>query len=106
MTTPRGATNAGGSGDPIRRTVRVIDPRGLHPRLILPFTNAAKGFTSTVTVWNGDLRADGRNFIDLMLLVVFPGSEVVLEVDGPDAAIAMETLAAILAAPSGEDYSI
>lgn len=125
MTTQRGAANAGGSGDrpcsgpsqaalppetaqsmPIRRNVRVIDPRGLHPRLIAPFTKAARGFASTVTVWNGDLRADGKSMFDLIMLVVFPDSEVVLEVDGPDAAAAVEALARILAAPNGEDYSI
>ena len=35
-----------------------------------------------------------------------PGAEVVLEVDGPDAAAAVQALADILASPGGEDYTI
>jgi hypothetical protein len=31
---------------------------------------------------------------------------LVLEVDGPDAHIAVDPLAAVLAAPGGEDYTI
>ena len=125
--TQRGTANSDESGDPgspsspgataaapsvestsgcIRRTVRVIDPRGLHPRLIAPFTKAARTFASNVTVWNGELRADGKSMFDLIMLVVLPESEVVLEVEGPDATIAIETLASILAAANGEDYTI
>jgi phosphotransferase system HPr-like phosphotransfer protein len=41
----------------------------------------------------------------LIGLVVMPDMEVVLEVDGPDAAMALEPLCEILAAPGGEDYT-
>ncbi|HJZ57880.1 MAG TPA: HPr family phosphocarrier protein [Gemmataceae bacterium] len=91
---------------PIRRTVRVINPRGLHPRIIDLFTKTAKGFASVVTLWNGELRANGKDVWDLITLVVLPDSDVVLEVDGPDAATAVEPLARILASPGGEDYTI
>ena len=40
------------------------------------------------------------------MLVVEPGGVVVLEVDGEDAAAAIEPLAQILAASGGEDYTI
>jgi phosphotransferase system HPr (HPr) family protein len=99
---------AGGPADggPIRRTVRVINPRGLHPRIIDLFTKTAKGFVSVVTLWNGELRANGKDVWDLITLVVLPDSDVVLEVDGPDAATAVERLTEILAAPGGEDYTV
>jgi phosphotransferase system HPr (HPr) family protein len=98
--------SANGSAGPIRRTVRVTNPLGLHWRVADRFSRAAKGFASAVTVWNGDTRADGKSPTDLLLLVALPGTEVVLEVDGPDADVAVEPLADILASPGGEDYAI
>jgi phosphotransferase system HPr-like phosphotransfer protein len=59
-----------------------------------------------VTLWNGDYRADGKNLWDLIALAVLPGTEVVLEVEGPDADAAIDPLAEILGAPAGEDYTI
>lgn len=98
--------SANGTAGPIRRTVRVVNPLGLHHRVADRLARTAKGFQATVVVWNGELRADGTSVWDLLGLVVMPGTEVVLEVDGPDAAAAVEPLADILAAPGGEDYTI
>lgn len=89
-----------------RRTIRVINPRGLHPRIIDLFTKTAKQFASSVTVWNGDLRADGKSVFDLILLVVLPETDVILEVEGPDASEAIEPLTKVLASAGGEDYII
>jgi phosphotransferase system HPr (HPr) family protein len=95
-----------GSAGPIRRTIRVINPLGLHHRVADRLARAAKGFQATVTVYNGDLRADATSVWDLLGLVVLPGTDVVLEVDGPDADAAVGPLADILASPGGEDYTI
>jgi phosphotransferase system HPr (HPr) family protein len=86
--------------------VRVTNPLGLHYRAADRFSRAARGYDCSVTVYNGDLRADGKSLTDLILLVVFPDTEVVLEVEGPDAARAIDPLSTILAAPCGEDYTI
>ncbi|MCI0702750.1 MAG: HPr family phosphocarrier protein [Planctomycetia bacterium] len=91
---------------PMRRTVRVINPLGLHWRVAEQFSRTAGRYTSAVVVRNGETSADGKSPTSLILLVALPGTELVLEVDGPDAAMAIDPLAAILAAPSGEDYTI
>jgi len=70
------------------------------------FSRAAEQFSSTVTIWNGDARANGKNLLDLIMLVVLPETEVLVEVDGPDAVMAIDSLCDILAAPGGEDYTI
>lgn len=100
------AAPAVASGGPLRRTVRVINPLGLHPRAADRFHRAAKKYNCAVTVWNGEYRADGKNLWDLIALAVLPEMEVVLEVDGADAAVALGPLAEILGAPVGEDYTI
>jgi phosphotransferase system HPr (HPr) family protein len=107
MTQERNGTDARDDGPgAVRRTVRVVNPRGLHHRIADVFSRTARGFASTVTLWNGDTRADGKELWDLLLLVVLPDTDVVLEVEGPDAAAAVEPLTDILASPGGEEYTI
>ena len=97
----------GGEGGAVRRTVRILNPLGLHHRVADRFARTAKGFPAVaVTVWNADQQADGKSVWDLLGLVAMPGAEVVLEVAGPDAPAAADALAAVLAAPGGEDYTI
>ena len=91
---------------PLRRTIRIINPLGVHYRVADRFSQAAQRYTCSVTVWNGDNKADGKSIFDLVLLVVMPNAEVVLELEGDDAATAMEPLTKILAASDGEDYAI
>jgi phosphocarrier protein HPr len=89
---------------PQRRAIRIVNPLGLHFRIADRFARAANQFVCAVTVWNGETRADGKNVMDLIMLVALPGAEVVLEVDGPDAPDAVDPLTDILASPGGEDY--
>jgi phosphocarrier protein HPr len=70
---------------PFRRVIRIVNPLGLHHRVADRFSRTASRYSCTVTVWNGEARADGKSLWDLILLVALPGAEVVLEVDGPDA---------------------
>lgn len=88
---------------PLRRTVRVANPNGLHMRPATLFAQAARGYRSAVTVVNGEKKADGKSSLDLLLLIAEPGVELVLEVDGDDAAEAIGPLAELLGSP-GETY--
>lgn len=97
------ATTANG---PLRRTIRIINPFGVHPRVADRFSRTARQYGCVVTVWNGENKADGKSITDLIVLMVMPDSEVVLELEGDDAATALEPLSEILAAADGEDYTI
>ena len=88
---------------PLCRTVRVANPHGLHMRPATLFAQAARGYRSAVTVFHGDKKADGKSSLDLLLLIAEPGVELVLEVDGDDAADAVGPLAELLGSP-GETY--
>jgi phosphocarrier protein HPr len=105
-----GHTNGAPIGTPgggtLRRVVRIVNPLGLHHRVADRFARTALGFDARITVRNGDLSADGKSLWDLMMLLAFEGTDVVLELDGPEARAALEPLAGILAARGGEDYSI
>lgn len=97
---------ARGAGEVLRRVVRIVNPFGLHHRVADRFARSALGYDAKITVRNGDLTADGKSLWDLMMLLAFEGTDVVLEVEGPQAASAFESLADILAARGGEDYAI
>jgi phosphotransferase system HPr (HPr) family protein len=105
---PAGSSNghAGCANGPLKRTIRIVNPLGVHPRVADRFSRTARQYQCEVTVWNGESKADGKSIIDLIVLMVMPDSDVVLEVNGDDAADALEPLTDILAAADGEDYTI
>lgn len=87
----------------IRKTVTIKDPMGLHPRPATAFAQLASRYESRVTVWYGDKPANGKNAWELIMLVALPGAELTVEIDGPDAPEACESLCECLATPMYED---
>ncbi len=91
------------NGETLYRKVRIANPNGFHLRPIAAFARLAGKFQSAVTVVKDDQKVDGKKSLDLMLLGAEEGTELVVEVTGPDAKDALEALAEILAAPSADD---
>ena len=87
---------------PLRRTVIVRNPQGLHMRPAMAFARLAARFRSAVTVRKKDRAVNGKSGLSIMTLAVLPDTELVLEVDGEDAAAALPLLAAALEAPSAD----
>jgi phosphocarrier protein HPr len=88
------------SGDTLQRKGVITNPHGLHMRPSAAFVELVGRFQSTVTVSLDGRSVNGKSLWDLLLLAAMPGSEVLLEVAGPDAPAALEALAAQLAAPA------
>ena len=85
-------------GTPFTRNVRITNPQGLHMRPAAAFAQLARQFSGAVTVHYQDRNANGKRWVDLMLLAAAPGDEVVVEVSGgPDADSILEALAEMLA---------
>ena len=87
---------------PLRRTVIVRNPQGLHMRPAMAFARLAARFRSAVTVRKKDRAVNGKSGLSIMTLAVLPDTELVLEVDGEDAAAALPVLAAALEASSAD----
>jgi len=87
----------------LQATVVVRNPQGLHMRPAMAFARIANRFRSAVTVRRQDRVANGRSMVQLMTLAAPLGTELVLEVDGEDAAAALPVLVAALEAPSADD---
>jgi len=72
-------------------------------RPAMAFARIANRFRSAVTIRNQQRTANGRSMVQLMTLAALPGTELVVEVDGDDAAAALPVLVAALEAPSADD---
>src|SRR5438270_13040092 len=84
------------SGETLQRRVTIVNPQGFHMRPQSLFVQRANQFASTVSLSRGDQRVNGKSQWELMLLAAEPGTELLLEVNGPDAAAALDGLAEIL----------
>jgi phosphocarrier protein HPr len=71
---------------------------GLHFRAAALVVRALEGFSSNVTISNGDTKADARSVLDLMTLAAARGTPIVVEAEGPDAEAAVTALGRLIAA--------
>lgn len=74
-----------------RETV-ICNPEGLHFRPIMRFVDLASRFSSRLTVFCENRKADGRSPMELLMLVATHGSKIKLVADGDDADRALRAL--------------
>lgn len=75
-----------------RRTFVVELEEGLHMRPLSQLASRVRQFRSEVRISKGANIADARSVIDLLTLDAGCGEEVTVEVSGPDAEDAMQSL--------------
>jgi phosphocarrier protein HPr len=86
------------SGGPLRRTVTLTNAQGLHMRPIQAFVELAGKYQCAVRVMRSDRPpVDGKSMLNMMLLGAEKGTELTVEVDGPDGATALDALVDLLA---------
>jgi phosphocarrier protein HPr len=76
----------------LSRTVVVINPQGLHARPADLIVKAASRYQSSVEIVKGSERVDAKSILAIFTLAALPGTELIVEADGPDAAEAVNTL--------------
>jgi len=85
------------------RTVEIVNKRGLHARASAKFVKLATEFDAEVRVSRDGSSVDARSIMGLMMLAAGPGCCIEIEADGPEAAKAVEALAALVADRFQED---
>lgn len=87
----------------LKRTLTIVNARGLHARASRRLAELALGYEgTTIVVRRDDEQADARSLMDLMMLGAGLGSDVEVEADGPDAAQALDAIEALIAAKFDE----
>ena len=76
----------------LSRTVLVINPQGVHARPADLIVKAASRFASSVEIVKGHERVDAKSILAIFTLAALPGTELVIEAEGPDAAEAVAAL--------------
>lgn len=85
------------TAEPVRRKVTITNPQGLHLRPIQMFVEVAGKFQSNVYVMKeGGERINGKSPLGLLGLGAEQGTELILEVSGPDQDAALEALADLI----------
>ena len=76
----------------IRRSLRVVNPEGMHARPAALLVKLANKFKSEIQLIKGDLRVDAKSVIHLMTLAAEQGVTLLLEARGSDAQSAADAI--------------
>ncbi|HSQ43330.1 MAG TPA: HPr family phosphocarrier protein [Fibrobacteraceae bacterium] len=68
----------------ILRSLTVINKTGIHARPAMAIVEIASRAASSVTLICGGNRANAKSILNLMTLVITPGTQVQFEIDGSD----------------------
>ena len=87
----------------LKRTLKIVNVRGLHARASRKLAELALSFDGTIImVRREEDEADARSLMDLMMLGAGIGSEIEVEAEGPLALEALDAIEAMVAAKFDE----
>jgi phosphocarrier protein len=79
-----------------RRTLTIINVRGLHARASRKLAEIALRHEARIVVRRDGEEADARSLMDLMMLGAGIGSEIEVEAEGEDATQALDAIEALI----------
>lgn len=86
----------------IRSTLTISNRLGLHARASAKLTKLAGSFASEVHMTRNGRRVNAKSIMGVMMLAAGLGSEVVVEVEGPDEEQAFASLKRLVEGKFGE----
>jgi phosphocarrier protein len=88
--------------DEQRALLQIKNRLGLHARAAAQFVQTAQKFDAEVTVSKDDQVVNGRSIMGVMMLAAEQGSHIEVVATGPQAAEALQAIAALLEARFNE----
>ena len=86
----------------ISKTLKVVNPSGLHLRPAGVLSQTAMKFKSDITIECGEKRIVAKSVLNVMAAGIKSGTEITLICDGVDENEAMETLSKAIESGLGE----
>ena len=77
----------------MERTVKIVNPEGLHARPSGAIVAVALEFESALRIRHGGRDVNGRSILEVIALGATCGAELELDAEGPDAEALLEALA-------------
>ena len=87
----------------ISRPLTIINKLGLHARAATRLVNCASGFQCEVWINNGEKNVNGKSIMGVLTLAASKGTELTIEVEGPDEGNAIEEITALVNDRFGEE---
>ena len=87
----------------IKQTATIVNKLGLHARPSALLVTTAGKFQSEVYFTKNGLRVNGKSIMGVMTLAAEKGSELLIEVDGPDEQLALEAILKVIGSGFGEE---
>lgn len=75
----------------IRERITIINKAGLHARAAARLAETCSRFESEICI-GGDKLVDGRSILSLMMLAAGKGTELNVEIEGPDEQEALQAI--------------
>ena len=88
----------------VRRTLQIMNEKGLHARASAKLVEVVEGFDATAEVSRDGLCASGDSIMGLLMLAASKGSSIDVETSGPDAEALADALEALVAEKFGEGF--
>jgi phosphocarrier protein len=92
-----------GGGMVLRRTLKIINSRGLHARAAAKLVAVAERYSACLNVSRAGQSVPACSIMGLMMLGAGQGSEVTLDAEGWDAREALDAVAGLIEAGFHED---
>lgn len=86
----------------VEKSVRVVNPLGLHARAAARFVREASRFHSAVTVSKQGTTIDGKSILGILFLAATAGTHIVIAASGEDEREAVEALSELVTQGLGE----
>lgn len=86
----------------ITTKIKIINKLGLHARASAKFVSTAAKFQSHIDVTKNSQTVNGKSIMGVMMLAANKGSEITLEIDGPDEIAMNESLIQLINNNFGE----
>ena len=88
--------------DSIKRSLKIINEKGLHARASAKLVEVVEGFDARAEVSRDGLSASGDSIMGLLMLAAGKGTTIEVQTSGPDAAPLADALEALVKDRFGE----
>ena len=96
-------SEAPAEGSNVRRTVTIVNRRGLHARAAARFVKLAAQYRADISVAKNGTEVSGLSIMGLMMLAAGPGTEIEIRASGAQAIEAIAALGALVAGKFDEE---
>jgi len=86
----------------IKKTINVQNRLGLHARPAAMIVTTASKYQAELFITKDGMRVNGKSIMGVMMLAAEMGSELLLELDGPDEENAMADIIRVIESKFGE----